>query len=182
MAANTNLRIDDLNFLGIKQNFKAYLSAQDEFRDYNFEGSGLSVILDILSYNTYYNAFYLNMALNESFLSTAQKRSSIVNLAKSLNYTPRSTTSASISGTMTLTVTGSSATITVPKYTEFNATLDGVSYTFLTNEAVVVANNLGVFSSSVSLKEGTFISRRTTVTSDTDQRFLIPNKNVDTST
>ena len=182
MAANTNLRIDDLNFLGIKQNFKAYLSAQDEFRDYNFEGSGLSVILDILSYNTYYNAFYLNMALNESFLSTAQKRSSIVNLAKSLNYTPRSTTSASISGTMTLTVTGSPTTITVPKYTEFNATLDGVSYTFLTSEAVVVANNLGVFSSSVSLKEGTFISRRTTVTSDTDQRFLIPNKNVDTST
>jgi hypothetical protein len=182
MAANTNLRIDDLNFLGIKENFKTYLSAQDEFKDYNFEGSGMSVLLDILSYNTYYNAFYLNMALNESFLSTAQKRSSIVNLAKSLNYTPRSTTSASISGTMTLTVTGSPTTITVPKYTEFNATLDGVSYTFLTNEAVVVANNSGVFSSSVSLKEGAFISRRITVTSDTDQRFLIPNKNADTST
>jgi hypothetical protein len=91
MAIENNLRVDELNFEGIKDNFKRYLQAQDQFRDYNFDGAGISVLLDLLAYNTYYNSFYLNMVASEAFLSTAQKRNSVVNLANSLNYVPRST-------------------------------------------------------------------------------------------
>ena len=76
MAIDNNLRVDELNFEGIKTNFKRYLQAQDQFRDYNFDGSGMSVLLDLLAYNTYYNSFYLNMVSAEAFLTTAQKRNS----------------------------------------------------------------------------------------------------------
>ena len=107
MAADNNLKVDELNFELIKSNLKNYLKGQDQFRDYNFDGTGMSVLLDILSYNTYYNSFYLNMVASEAFLSTAQKRNSVVNLAKSLNYTPRSVTASSITGTITASVTGS---------------------------------------------------------------------------
>ena len=91
MAIENNLRVDELNFEGIKDNFKRYLQSQDQFRDYNFDGSGISVLLDLLAYNTYYNSFYLNMVASDAVLSTAQKRNSVVNLANSLNYVPRST-------------------------------------------------------------------------------------------
>ena len=94
MATPTNLRLDGLSFEQIRENFRTYLKAQDQFRDYNFESSGISTLVDILTYNTYYNAFYQNMIATETFLSTAQRRNSAVNIAKALNYTPRSVTSA----------------------------------------------------------------------------------------
>ena len=183
MASDNNLKIDALDFQGLKSNFKSYLQAQDQFKDYNFEGSGLNVLLDLLAYNTYYNSFYLNMVAAEAFLPTAQKRNSVVNLAKSLNYTPRSVTSASISGTATLTVTGAPANVTIPAYTSFTGSVDGVTYNFLNTSSVIVTPSGGVYSSAMSLKEGRYINRRYTVNlNDPDQRFLIPNKNVDTST
>ena len=183
MASDNNLKVDELDFVGIKANLVNYLKAQDEARDYNFDGSGMSVLLDLLAYNTYYNSFYLNMLASESFLSTAQKRNSVVNLAKSLNYTPRSTTAASIGGTVTLTVSNAPTSITIPAYTKFTGTIEGKTYTFLNTSSVLVSNNAGTFSSSVTLKEGTYLNRRYTVnTNDLQQRFLIPNSNVDTST
>ena len=183
MASDNNLKIDALDFQGIKTNFKSYLQAQDQFRDYNFEGSGLNVLLDLLAYNTYYNSFYLNMVAAEAFLPTAQKRNSVVNLAKSLNYTPRSVTSASISGTATLTLTSSPVSITIPAYTSFTGTVDGVTHNFLNTSSVIVSPTSGVYSSAMSLREGQYINRRYTVNlNDPDQRFLIPNVNVDTST
>ena len=183
MASDNNLKIDALDFQGIKTNFKSYLQAQDQFRDYNFEGSGLNVLLDLLAYNTYYNSFYLNMVAAEAFLPTAQKRNSVVNLAKSLNYTPRSVTSASISGTATLTLTSSPTSITIPRYTSFTGSVDGVTHNFLNINSVIVSPTSGVYSSALSLKEGRYINRRYTVNlNDADQRFLIPNVNVDTST
>ena len=183
MAEEKNLRIDELNFEGIKANFRNYLKSQDQFRDYNFEGSGLSALLDLLAYNTYYNSFYLNMIASESFLSTAQKRNSVVALAKSLNYTPRSTSSATISGTLVASVTGSPAFITVPQYTRFTGTIDSTTYNFLTTEALTISSGASGYSSSVSLKEGTLITRRYVVnTADPEQRFVIPNLNVDTTT
>lgn len=183
MASDNNLKLDALDFQGIKTNFKSYLQAQDQFRDYNFEGSGLNVLLDLLAYNTYYNSFYLNMVAAEAFLPTAQKRNSVVNLAKSLNYTPRSVTSASISGTATVTVTGSPTNVTIPAYTSFTGSVDGVSYNFLNTTSVIITPSSGVYSSAMSLKEGRYINRRYTVNlNDPDQRFLIPNKNVDTAT
>jgi len=183
MASDNNLKLDALDFQGIKTNFKSYLQAQDQFRDYNFEGSGLNVLLDLLAYNTYYNSFYLNMVAAEAFLPTAQKRNSVVNLAKSLNYTPRSVTSASISGTATVTVTGSPTNVTIPAYTSFTGSVDGVAYNFLNTTSVIITPVSGVYSSAMSLKEGRYINRRYTVNlNDPDQRFLIPNKNVDTAT
>ena len=183
MAIDNNLKIDELSFDGIKSNFKNYLKSQDQFRDYNFDGAGISVLLDLLAYNTYYNSFYLNMVASESFLSTAQKRNSVVNLAKSLNYTPRSTTSASITGTVALTVTGSPASVLIPAYTEFSGTIEGKTYTFSNVESKTIFNSSGVYSGSLFLKEGQLIKTRYTVlTSDAEQKFLIPNANIDTST
>jgi len=183
MAIDSNLKVNALDFTGIKNNLKTYLQSQDEFRDYNFEASGISTLLDILSYNTYYNAFYLNMSLQEAFITTAQKRNSVVKAAQSLNYTPRSTTSATISGTVTLDVVGSPATVTIPAYTDFTGTIEGISYSFLNTSAVVVSPSSGVYSSTITLKEGTFVTNRYTVNVlNTDQRFLIPNTLADTST
>jgi hypothetical protein len=183
MAIDNNLKVDELNFDGIKSNFKNYLKSQDEFRDYNFDGAGISVILDLLAYNTYYNSFYLNMVASESFLSTAQKRNSIVNLAKSLNYIPRSMASASITGTVSLTVTGSPATVLIPAYTEFTGSIDNKTYTFVNLNASTIVSNAGVYSGTLVLNEGTYIIRRYLVNStDTQQRFLIENTDIDTTT
>jgi hypothetical protein len=182
MAIDNNLKVDELNFDGIKSNFKNYLKSQDEFRDYNFDGAGISVLLDLLAYNTYYNSFYLNMIASESFLSTAQKRNSIVNLAKSLNYIPRSMASASVTGTVNLTVTGSPATVLIPAYTEFTGSIDNKTYTFVNLNAATIVSNAGSYSGTLVLNEGTYIVRRYLVnTSDTQQRFLIENTNIDTT-
>jgi len=183
MAIDNNLRVDELSFEGIKTNFKRYLQAQDQFRDYNFDGAGMSVLLDMLAYNTYYNSFYLNMVASEAFLTTAQKRNSVINLASSLNYVPRSTTSASITGTLLLTVANAPTSVTIPEFTEFTGSIDGVSYKFLNVNSKTIFSSAGVFSDSITLKEGTLITTRYTVVSaDADQRFLIPNSRIDTTT
>lgn len=182
MASDNNLKVDELNFESIKRNLKSYLSSQDQFRDYNFEGSGLNVLLDLLAYNTYYNSFYLNMVAAEAFLPTAQKRNSVVNLAKSLNYTPRSTSAATISGTITASVVGSPTSVTIPQYTEFVGTVDSRTFSFLTTQSKTLFSST-TYADTVSMVEGKLISRRYTVnTSDVEQRFLIPNTNVDTTT
>jgi hypothetical protein len=122
------------------------------------------------------------MVASEAFLSTAQKRNSVVNLARSLNYTPRSVSAASLSGTIAATVIGSPSSITIPKYTEFTGRIDNKTYTFLSTQAVTLfsADN---YVGAVSLKEGKYLSYRYTVNpTDTEQRYVIPNTNVDTST
>ena len=183
MAIDNNLRVDELSFEGIKTNFKRYLQSQDQFRDYNFDGAGMSVLLDMLAYNTYYNSFYLNMVASEAFLTTAQKRNSVINLASSLNYVPRSTTSASITGTLLLTVANAPTSVTIPEFTEFTGSIDGVSYKFLNVNSKTIFSSAGVFSDSITLKEGTLLTTRYTVVSaDADQRFLIPNSRIDTTT
>ena len=183
MALVNDLTVDELNFELIKRNFVSYLRAQDQFRDYNFDASGMQVLLDLLAYNTYYNSFYLNMIVNEAFLATAQKRNSVINLARSLNYTPRSVSSSIITGTALFTTTGSPSSITVPAYTTFSGSVDGASYIFNTIEAVTVAPSSGIYSAELTLKEGRYIAQRYTVnTNDPDQRFLIFNSGVDTST
>ena len=183
MALLSDLKVDDLNFEGIKANFISYLKSQDQFRDYNFDASGMQVLLDVLAYNTYYNSFYLNMVANEAFLSTAQKRNSVVNLARSLGYVPKSKTSATITGTALISVTGTPASITVPAYTSFTGSISGVTYTFNTVESTVVSPISGAYIGNLTLKEGRYINQRITVNlSDVEQRFLIPNTDIDTST
>ena len=184
--ANEVTKISDLDFESIRGNLVSYLKNQDQFRDYNFEGSGISVLLDLLAYNSYQQNFFLNMAYNESFLSTAQKRDSVVQSARSLGYTPRSRTSARISGTATLEVSGNASTIEIPKNTRFTASIDGTTYNFNNIESATVIRSQSDGSyvyNGLELVEGTQLTQRYVVnTNNGDQRFLIPNSNVDLTT
>lgn len=184
MADTTNLKVNELDFDKIKTNLRDYLKAQDQFRDYNFNGAGVSVLLDILAYNTYYNSFYLNMVAAEAFLTTAQKRNSIINHARSLNYTPRSRISSTITGSLTLTSIGTPGSISVPQYTRFTGTIDGVTYYFNTLTAATVTPVSGSYTlSNVTMKEGLYYNYKYVVNiSDSEQRFVIPNAGADTST
>jgi len=184
MASPTNLKLDGLTFEEIRANFKSFLQNQAEFIDYNFDASGIGVLLDVLSYNTYYTAFYQNMVATEGFLATAQKRNSVVNLAKALNYTPRSASSSKVTGTLSATVVGAPGSIIVPKYTKFQAAVDGTTYTFLTQAATTLFNDSGTYVvSGVTLIEGRAVSEKYTYNvNDPDQRFIISNPTADTST
>jgi hypothetical protein len=184
MANDTNLKVDALEYSSIKTNLKEYLKSQDQFQDYNFESSGINALVDLLAYNTYYNAFYVNMAANESFLATAQKRDSVVNAAKSLNYTPRSKSSAGLTGTLTLFPTGTPTSISVPYGTRFSAVVDGVSYYFINLTPLTVFSSAGNYGlSGVLLTEGVVVGESYSYsTADQDQRFLINNVGADTST
>jgi hypothetical protein len=183
--SNPTLKVDDLNFEGIKDNLKDFLKQQDQFLDVNFDASGISILLDVLAYNTYYNATYLNLAANENFLATAQRRNSVVNLARSLNYLPRSRTSARVRGTISATVLGSPAVVDIPRYTRFDGIVDGVTYNFLTAEPYTLFNTTGnqYADNDLELIEGRFVSERYVFNpNDPDQRFLLNNSNADTST
>jgi hypothetical protein len=179
------LKVDDLNFESIKDNLKSFLRQQDQFLDVNFDASGINILLDVLAYNTYYNSTYLNLAATENFLATAQRRNSVVNLARSLNYTPRSRTSSRVIGTITATATGSPAVVDLPKFTRFESIVDGVTYNFLTADPYTLFNTSGnqYADNNLLLIEGRFVSERYVYNpNDPDQRFLLNNANADTST
>jgi hypothetical protein len=180
-TANTYLSVTDLDFNDIKTNLKAYLSNRDEFRDFNFEGSTMAVLLDILSYNTHYNAYYVNMLANEMFLDTAQQRDSVVSRAKELGYVPVSSIGATANVNITFSgVAEGTTNLTIAKNSKFKTTIDDVTYTYVTPKAYKVISNNGSFSRSIDIKEGEPLTHRFTVTSGTN-RYIIPNKNVDTS-
>ena len=133
----TKLEISELDFDGIKSNLKTFLSQQNEFTDYDFEGSGMSVLLDTLAYNTHYLAYNANMLANEMYLDSADLRSSVVSLAKQVGYTPTSCTSS----TATLNVLmndASGASLTMSRGTKFTTTVDGQSYSFVNNADVSI--------------------------------------------
>jgi hypothetical protein len=138
------LRITELDFDTIKENLKAFLNQQSEFTDYDFEGSGLNILLDILAYNTHYNAYYLNMVANESFLDTALLRDSVISHAKVLGYVPysRKAPQANINFTVAST-SDTPATVTIPKGFRFLSNeIDGISYGFVTlDETIVTKSN-----------------------------------------
>ena len=126
----TKLDISELDFTGIKENLKTFLSQQDEFRDYDFEGSGMNILLDVLAYNTHYLGFNANMLANEMYLDSASQRSSVVSLAKQVSYTPRSATSSK--ATIDVLVNdGSGSSITMSRGTKFTSTVDGTVYIIL---------------------------------------------------
>ena len=179
----TKLEISELDFDGIKSNLKNFLSQQDEFRDYDFEGSGMAVLLDTLAYNTHYLGFNANMLANEMFLDSADLRASVVSKAKQVGYTP--TSSIAAKAVIDVTVTNATgATLTMARGTQFSTSVNSTSYNFVTNADVSITPIDGVYTfSNVSVFEGTFLNFKYTVnTSDTDQRFLLPNDNVDTTT
>lgn len=177
------INVSELDFDKIKTNLKEFLRAQSEFSDYDFEGSGLSVILDILAYNTHYNALYQNLAINEMFLDSATKRNSVVSIAKSLGYTPYSARCSEAVINFYVTDTTSSPTvITLPKGTPFNSTVDGDTYTFYTTENVTAVNDgTGTYKfNNLTIKEGTPLTYKYTVADG--MVYVIPNADVDIST
>ena len=179
----TKLEISELDFDGIKSNLKTFLSQQDEFTDYDFEGSGMSVLLDVLAYNTHYLGYNANMLANEMYLDSADLRSSVVSLAKQVGYTPTSCTSST--ATIDVLVNNASgASLTMSRGTKFTTTVDGQSYSFVNNADVSITPVSGVYQfSNLTIHEGSYLNYKYTAnTSDIDQRFIIPNDSVDTTT
>ena len=183
MAANTSINLVNLDFTSLKESLKTYLKTQNTFKDYDFEGSNINVLLDVLSYNTYMNTFYLNMIGNEMFLDSAQLRESVISRAKELNYTPRSFKSARATVTLTIQTDGSVASVTIPKGTTFNARIGSNTFTFSTDENKVISGANSTFiSDEIVIYEGQYVNDTFTVNnSDTSQRFILSNPTIDTT-
>ena len=177
------LEISELDFENIKASLRRFLSNQNEFKDYDFEGSSLSILLDLLSYNTHYLAYNANFVANEMFLDTAELRSSVASLAKLVGYTPNSAR-APIADLRLVINDGSGSTISVPAGTKFTTTIDDVSYSFVSIDNKTITPVDGVYTlQSLNVYEGTYVNYNYTVdTADVDQRFLIPSDRVDTTT
>jgi hypothetical protein len=171
--------ITELDFNQIKTQFKTFLQGQTSFADYDYDGSNMSVILDVLSYNTFMNNFYSNMALGEMFLDSAQLRSSVVSHAKELNYLPRSYKASRAKVTLTFSPNDTPNFITIPKYTKFTSSIDGITYTFTTDKVYTITNADDTYSvSDVYLYEGRIEKEYFNVTAD--KKYVITNKKVDT--
>ena len=184
-SSDGKLNISELDFTKIKENLQGFLTSQSDFVGYNFAGSSFDVLLDILAYNTHYNSYYANMVANEMFLDSASLRNSVVARAKHLGYRPRSAQGSKAEVTLTITPTDTPAAINIPKNTQFQADVEGVTYIWCTaNSHSVNINANGVYTvSSVDLSQGiptTF--RYTANTGDPDQKFILPNENTDIST
>ena len=178
----TKLDISELDFDQVKTNLKTFLSQQDEFRDYDFEGSGMSVLLDVLAYNTHYLGFNANMLANEMFLDSADLRSSVVSKAKQVGYTP--TSSIASKAIIDVVVNSASgASLTMSAGTKFTTTVNEQSYAFVNKAEVTITPVNGVYKfSNLEIQEGSYLNfKYTASTSDLEQRFIIPNDNVDTS-
>jgi len=179
----TKLQVTELDFDDIKANLKTYMKNQTEFTDYNFEGSGLSHIIDLLAYNTHYLAMNANMAVNEAFLDTATLRSSVVSHAKTLGYTPRSvrTPVAYVDITLNSFVGGSA---TIAKGTKFTTQVDGSTYGFVTNSSQTVGPVNGVTRFiNLPIYEGSLVVAKYTVdNSNLDKKYMVTDARADTTT
>ena len=179
------LNVSELDFTQIKENLIGFLQNQAEFVGYNFRGSSFDVLLDVLAYNTHYNAYYANMVANEMFLDSATLRNSVVAKAKHLGYLPRSAKGSKAVVSLTITPMGDPAVITIPRFTQFQGDVDGINYIWCTANAhaLNINANLIYTVSNVELTQGIPISYRYTAeTADVDQRYLLPNANIDTDT
>ena len=167
--ANSAIRVTDINFNSIKTNLKNYLRSKPEFTDYDFEGSALSNLLDILTYNTYYNSIYTNMVGNEMFLDSAQIRNNVVARAKMLGYTPTSARGSSATLNLTVTPSTNVVSLTVASNTLFTSTIDGVQYKFTTRQPYVLLQSQNYTSNTIVIKEGEPITQKFTVNTSTTQ-------------
>ena len=185
--ASVKTPITELDFDSVKNQLKTYLSTQTQFKDYNFEGSNMSVFLDVLAFNTFQNNFYTNMAINEMFLDSASLKNSIISHAKELNYVPRSRKSAKAVVQVTITDTSiTDSTVSIPTYTNFTSNYQGDLYNFVTNQTYVarrtapgvyVADNVEIFEGQMLAsfqKEGFIID------ADGILRVQLSNEEVDT--
>ena len=176
--ANNSISLVNLDFKDLRGSLKSYLKNQKQFQDYDFEGSNLSVLLDILSYNTYHNAFYLNQVASEQHLDSAQIRDSVVSHAKDLNYTPRSFSSAVATVDIAITSTDANKTsITIPKGTKFSGRVDNDTFTFSTDENIVVSGLLNFLAEDVKIYEGVFLQEAFT----SGNPVVLQNESLDTN-
>ena len=185
--ADNRLQVAELDFDTIKTNLKSYLKQQSEFQDYDFEGSGLDVLINLLAYNTHYNAYYLNMVANEAFLDTALLRDSVVSHAKTLGYVPYSKSASK--AVINLTVeTGSSTvdTVTIPKgFVLLSNTIDNQTYNFnVMADTTVTKSGTKYFFENLEIKEGQFVAYSFTQDESANPKgiFEIPDADVDTNT
>jgi len=189
----TTIASTALDFTNIKNNLKTYLAAREEFRDYNFEASGLSNILDVLAYNTHFNSLIANFALNESYLSTAQLRSSVVSLAEGIGYIPDTDTAAQATVNISLSSSdaGRDAVISLPARTTFTTSVDDVNYTFQTIETYYATDDGTGFyefvnangSNELPIYEGTQKTKTFLVGEYEDNpTYVIPDANIDADT
>ena len=179
----TKLQVTELDFDLIKDNLKTYMKNQTEFSDYNFEGSGMSQIIDLLAYNTHYLAMNANFAMNEAFLDSATLRSSVVSHAKGLGYTPRSARAPVAYVDVTLN-SSTAVSATLAKGTRFTTKVDGSTFGFVVNEDITTTPTNGVMRFiNVPIYEGTLITSRYTVDlNNIEQKFLISDDRGDTTT
>jgi len=184
------LNVSELDFDNIKANLKTYLQSQTEFEDYNFEGSALAVLIDLLAYNTHYNGMLAHMLANENFIDTAIKRESVVSIAKSIGYTPRSNlgSSATVDITVTPPSTFTNTTLSLSRNIVLSSTKDGSTYSFyplndsVTSAQVIDGVTKFVFK-DVIVKEGRRVTNAFTIAAaNTDGPYIIPNASVDTTT
>lgn len=181
------LRVTELDFDTIKSNLQTFLNQQAEFTDYNFEGSGLSILLDILAYNTHYNAYYLNMVANESFLDTALLRDSVVSHAKVLGYVPYSTKAPTATiNFLASSATSTSGTATIPAGFSFLSNqIDSKVYNFVVlNDTTATKANSSYYFENLEISEGQLITYSFShdQASNPKQVFTLPDNNIDTTT
>ena len=182
--ANTVINLVDLDFNKFKDTLKSYAREQKLFKDYDFDGSNMSVINDILAYNTYHNAFYLNMLFSEMFLDSAQLRNSIASHVKDLNYVPRSFRSAKAIVDINITPIATTTVVTIPKNQPFSTRVNSQTFQFVTAENIVVTNqNQGIFTATdIEIYEGTYLVDTFYANYAIErQRFVLSNPTVDTS-
>ena len=181
--AQHKLEVSELDFDKIKVNLKTFLQSQTQFQDYDFDGAGLSILLDVLSYNTHYLSYIANMSTNEMYLDSADIRKNIVSLAKMLGYTPTSPrTPRAVIDVVVNNATGSS--VTMQKGTVFTTTVDKTDYQYVTNADTTISPVNGIYKfEDVTVYEGTLVTfKYTNDVNDKDQKFVIPSSFADTST
>jgi len=183
MPANTDLIVTGLDYDTIRANLRTFISAKPEFTDYDFNDSALGTLLDLLAYNTYYNAFYTNMAANEGFLDTAQLYDSVISHSKKLGYVPTSARGASANVKLIFTNSFANTTfrsIRVAKDTRFTATINGIAYTFVAPQTYTIsANSDGGFADYIKIVEGVPLKHNFVYVEGANTSFVLPNDNVD---
>jgi hypothetical protein len=179
--ANSSLNLVGLDFNTLKNDFKNFLKSQETFKDYDFEGSNISVLMDLLAYNTYKNAFYLNMAVSEAFLDSSQLEASVLSHSKELNYVPRSSRSSRSKIKVDFQASGDTQPYVIEKGSSFTSTLKNDSYTFTIPESITVSSANTTFSYETYIYEGIYLKESFIVDYNQDmQRFIASNKNIDT--
>lgn len=183
MPANSSLSLTSLDFDTLKQDLVKFMSSQSFFKDYNFLGSNMNVLMDIMAYNTFINSFYLNMIGSESFLDTAQMRNSVVSRAKELNYIPRSARSAMASVQLSFVTSGINGILLIPSGTMFNGTNSNGGFTFVTNQNhTLLSAGVNYFIPQVDVFEGKIFSETFIVDNNIEnQKFVLSNVNIDST-